>query len=102
AVFQAEVFAVAGRVLADQGNFANAGLRQSLCFGDDRGKTPGAELAAQLRNNAESAGMITALGDLDISRVARCSQNSRCRLIVEIIGQVGDCTVPGFARESSL
>ena len=53
AVFQAEILAVAGRVLADQRDFAHARPRQALGLGDDRLKSPRPELAAQLRNDAE-------------------------------------------------
>ena len=38
-------------------------------FGDHRLEAARAELAAQLRDDAEGAGMIAALGDLDVGRV---------------------------------
>ena len=100
AVLQAEVFAVAGGVLPDERDFAHALLREALGFGDDRLEAPRAELAAQLRNDAERAGMIAAFGDLDVSRVLRRGQQARRVLVVEIVGQVGDGAVPGVAWRS--
>ena len=50
---------------------------QSLGFGDHGFEAARAELAAQLRNDAERAGMIAALGDLDVSRVLRRGENAR-------------------------
>ena len=70
AVFQSEVLAVAGGVLSDERDFAHAGLRQALGFGDDGFETPRAELSPQLGNDAEAAGMIAAFGDFDIGRIS--------------------------------
>ena len=94
AIFQAEVFAVAGGVLADESNLADAGLRQSLGLGDYRFEAARTELAAQLRNDAEGAGMIAALGDLDVRHVSRRGENARRGLVVKIVGQIADCAVP--------
>ncbi len=46
AVGEAEVFAVAGGVLADEGDLADALCDEVFGFGDDRGHAAGAELAA--------------------------------------------------------
>src|SRR3974377_535993 len=100
-IFQAKVFAVAGSVLPDEGDFANALLREMLRFGDHGLEAARAELAAQLRNDAERAGMIAALGDLDVSRVLRSGQQARGVLVVKIVGQVGDSAVPAVFREAS-
>ena len=100
-IFQAEVFAVAGGVLPDQRDLAHALLRQALRFGDDGLKAARAKLAAKLRNNAERAGMIAALGNLDVGRVLRRRQNARGVLVVEIVRQIGDGAVPIILGESS-
>ena len=99
AILQAELLAVAGRVLTNQRNFADTGLCQSLRLRHDRCKTPRAELSAQLRNNAKSARVIAALGDLDVSHVPRRRQDAWCRLVVKIVGQIGDSPVPRLARK---
>src|ERR1022692_3763069 len=74
AIFQAEIFTVAGGVLSDQGDFADARPRQSLGFGNHRFETARAELAAQLGNDAKTAGMIAAFGDFDVGGGARRGQ----------------------------
>ena len=70
AVLQAEVFAVAGGVLADERDFAHALLRRGAAASAmTDSKRRRAELAAQLRDDAEAAGMIAAFGDLDVGGV---------------------------------
>ena len=61
-----QVFAVAGGVLADEGDLADALRDEALGFGDDAGEGAGAELAAELRDDAEAAGVVAAFGDLDV------------------------------------
>ena len=68
AVFQAKVFAVAGGVLADESDFLHAAGDELLRFGDHGLEAPRAELAAQVGNNAEGAGVIAAFGNLDVGR----------------------------------
>ena len=85
-VFQAEVLAVAGGVLADEGDLPHTGAGQPLRLGDDRFKTPRAELPAQLRNDAERARMIAALGNLDVRSMAWSRQHAGCGFVVEIVG----------------
>ena len=102
AVFQSQVLAIASRVLADQRDFANARLRQPLGLGNHGFEAPRTKLSAQLRNDAKRAGMITALGNLDVSRVARGREYARCRFVVQIIGQIGDGAVPCIAGETAL
>ena len=63
---EAEVFAVAGGVLADEGDLADALGDEVLGFGDDGGHAAGTELAAELRDDAEAAGVVAAFGDLDV------------------------------------
>ena len=66
AVGEAEVFAVAGGVLADEGDLADALGDEVFGFGDDGRHAAGAELAAELRDDAEAAGVVAAFGDLDV------------------------------------
>ena len=74
AIAQTEVLAVRGGVLADQRDFAHACGGEIFRFAHDGFKAAAAELPAQLRNDAERAGMIAALGDLDVRGVARRGQ----------------------------
>ena len=76
-VFEAEVFAVAGRVLADEGYFADALGDEVLGFGDDGAEAAGAELAAKLGDDAEGAGVVAAFGDLDVGAGARGGEDAR-------------------------
>ena len=82
----AEVFAVASCVLTDEGELANAGGDQALGFGDDRFETAGAKLAAELRDDAEAAGMVASLSDLDVGRGAGSGENARRLVVVEVGG----------------
>ena len=50
-------------------------------------RPPRAELAAQLRDDAEAARMVAALGDLDVGRRARRGEDARRRFVVEILRQ---------------
>ena len=54
AILQAEVFAVAGGVLADERDLLHAARNELLRFGDDGFKAARAEFAAQVGNDAES------------------------------------------------
>jgi hypothetical protein len=85
-VFDAEVFAVASCVLTDEGELANAGGDQALGFGDDRFETAGAKLAAELRDDAEAAGMVASLSDLDVGRGAGSGENARRLVVIEVGG----------------
>jgi hypothetical protein len=66
AVLEAEVFAVAGGVLADEGDLANAAGDEGFGFGDDGFESARTEFAAQVGNDAEGAGVVAALGDFYI------------------------------------
>ena len=68
AIFQAQVFAIAGGVLADQRDFAHTIGSQPLRFSNYGFKMTRPELSAKLGNNAEATRMVTALSDLDVSR----------------------------------
>ena len=84
AVFDAEILAVRRGVLADQIDLANALREQARRFHDHRLEAPAAELAAILRDHAERAGMVAALGDLDVGVMARGGQNARRQVVIEI------------------
>ena len=73
-----------------------------LGFGDDGFETARAELSAKLGNNAEAAGMIAALGDLDIRRGSGRGQDARRVIVVKIVGEIGDGAIPGIAGEAAL
>ncbi len=84
AVFEAEVFAVAGGVLADQIDLAHALFEEASGFRDHGFETAAAEVAAILRDHAEGAGVIAALGDLQVREVARCGENARREVVIEV------------------
>src|SRR3954467_14969670 len=101
AIFQSEVFAVAGGVLANEGELAPSRFDQALCFGDHRLEMSGTELATQLRDDAEAARMIAAFRDLDVGRVPGRGQDARRCFRVKIMRQVGDRAVPLPLAEAS-
>ena len=74
-VLDAQVFAVAGRVLADQRDLLHAAGDQLLALRRPRLEAPRAELAAQVRNHAETARVVAALGNLDVCRRAGVESN---------------------------
>ena len=100
AVAQAEVFAVGGGVLADERDFAHAGGGQIFRFAHHRLESAAAEFSAQLRDDAERAGMVAALGDLDVGGVARRREHAGHALVIEKhgSGRVRQRTVDGRAR----
>jgi hypothetical protein len=102
AVFEPEVFAVAGGVLADEGDLADALGDEVFGFGDDRRHAARAELAAQLRDDAEAAGVVAAFGDLDVGRGARRGEDARGLVGVEVLGQGGGGAVPVLRGRSGL
>ncbi len=61
-----------------------------------------AELAAELRDDAEAAGVVAAFGDLDVGRGARRGEDARRLVGVEVVGQRGGGAVPGGAGEAAL
>ena len=84
AVREPQIFAVAGGVLADQVDFADALLEEAGGLGDDGFEAPAAEGAAILGDHAEGAGMIAALGDLHVGEVARGGENARGEVVIEV------------------
>jgi hypothetical protein len=101
-VFQAKVFAVAGGVLADEGNFLDAAGDELLRLGDDRLEAAGTEFAAQVGDDAETARVVAALGDLDVGRGLRGGQVTRGGLVVKIGGQEVSRAFPVVAAEAAL
>src|SRR5208283_4685575 len=95
----AEIFAIAGCILPDERDLAHTLLRQTLRFGNDRFEPPRTKLPPQLRNDAERAGMIAALRNLDVSRILRCREQAGRVFVVKVIRKIGDCAVPRFLRE---
>jgi hypothetical protein len=102
AVFEAEVFAVAGGVLADEGYFADALGDEVLGFGDDGADAAGAELSAELGDDAEGAGMVAAFGDFDVGTGAWGGEDARGFVGVEIFGECGRGSVPCGSGETAL
>ena len=102
AVFEAEVFAVAGGVLADEGDFLDAAGDELLGFGDDGFEAAGAEFAAQVGDDAEGAGVVAALGDFDVGRGFGRGEEARGGFVVEIGGQQVRCALPVVAAEAAL
>ena len=94
AVFEAEVFAVASGVLADEGNLADAAAGEAFGLGDHGFEAARTKLAAQLGNDAESAGMVAAFGNLDVRHVAGRGENARRGVVVKIVGKVADGSIP--------
>ena len=97
AVFQSEIFPVAGGILADQIDFPDALAKKPRGFGNHRFKPAAAEIAAILRDHAKSAGMIAALGDLHVGKMARRGQNARRQVVIEIGRGIGNRLVNSFA-----
>src|SRR5262249_50717888 len=87
-ITQAEIFSVACCVLPDECDFANARAGQLLGFTRDRFKPAAAKFSAQLRNDAEGAGMIAAFRDFDVGRVARSGHKPRCKVVIEVVGSI--------------
>ena len=73
-----------------------------LGFGDDGFEAPRAELAAQVGNDAEGAGVIAAFGDLDVGRCAARGDQTRRVFVVEVGGQHVRCALPFVAAEAAL
>ena len=97
-----KIFAVTGGVLADEGDFADALLDELMGLGDDRLETAGAELAAEIGDDAEAAGMVATLGDLDVGRGSGGGAEARGVFVVEILRERGLGAVPLMAGETAL
>ncbi len=84
AVAQAKVFAIGSRVLPDERHFADAGRGEIFRLAHDGFKPPAAEFSAQLRDDAERAGMVAAFGNLDVRGVFRRRENPRRKIVIQI------------------
>ena len=73
-----------------------------LGFGDDGFKAARAEFAAQVGDDAEGAGVVAALGDLDVGRGFGRGEEARGGFVVEIGGQQVGCALPVVAAEAAL
>src|SRR3954470_5680282 len=83
-VLLAEVFAVTRRVLRDEYQLLDASFGQTLRLGHDRAEAAASEVAAHLRNEAEGARAVAALGNLDVCEVRGRGEHARRRVVVEI------------------
>ena len=101
-VFETEVFTVTGGVLADEGDFRDALRDELVGLGDDGFKAAGAELAAEIGDDAEAAGMVASLGDLDVGGGTGRGAEARGVFVVEILGERGLGSVPLVAGETAL
>src|SRR5262249_42539398 len=70
-------------------------------FGDHGLKAARAEFAAQLRNDAEAARMIAALGNLDVGGCFGSGEHTRRGLVVKIVRKIGYGAIPLRAGEAS-
>src|SRR5690606_22315240 len=59
------------RVLRDEIELLDAFLDELACLGDDTLNGAAAVAAANLRDDTEGAGVVTALGDLDVGKMLR-------------------------------
>ena len=66
-----DVRAVGRSILRDHEQFAHACIDQTFGFAQDGGMGAAAEFAAHVRDDAEFAGVVTALRDLEVAVVAR-------------------------------
>ncbi len=85
----APVDAVERRVLRDQQQLPHAPVRERPRLAHDRLGRAAAVRAAQRRDDAERAGVVAALGDLDVREVRRRRQQARGVGVVEIGRDVG-------------
>ena len=81
-VFYAQVFAEAGGVLADEVDFADALREQPRGLCDHGFKAPAAECSAVLRNDTKRAGMVAALGNLEVREVVGRRQDARREVVI--------------------
>ncbi len=91
-VFDAEVLAEAGGVLADEIEFADALGEESRGFCNDRLEATAAEGSAILRDDAEGTGMIAAFGDFEVGEVVRRREDARREVVIQV-GDNGSCHV---------
>ena len=88
-VLDAQIFAIRRRILANQVDLSHAALEQSLRLTHHRLKPAAAKAAPELRDDAECAGVIAALVDLDVRHMARRSEPPRRQIVIEIRRRFG-------------
>ena len=81
-----EVGAVGGEVLGDEGELERPLARERLRLGDDVLDRPRSLRPAQLRDDAEGAGVVAPLGDLEVGGVRREGVHPRRRGRVDELG----------------
>ena len=79
------VHAEVGGVLGDQVDFLHAGFHQRFDFLEDGFLRARAVLAADLRDDAEGAGVVAALGDLDVGEMVRREADARRRVVRHVL-----------------
>ena len=102
AVLDAQVFAIAGSVLADQRDLLDAARNELLRLGDDRLEAARAEFPPEIGDDAEGTGMVAALGNLDVGRGFGGCQEPWSVFIVEVGWQVVRRALPIVAAEAAL
>ena len=88
--FPPEIHAVIGRVLADQIDFLYSFADERADLSDDAFDGAAAMPAAHLRDDAESARVIAALGDLDVRGMRRGETETRGVVIGNVRGGCRD------------
>ena len=83
AVFEAEIFAVTGDVLADEVDFADAFVEEATGFEDEAFEAAAAEVTAELGDDAEGAGVVAAFGDFNVSVVVGGGTDAGGAFVVE-------------------
>src|SRR5690606_20170405 len=82
--------AVAGEILRDQVDLEDALGGERARLGDDVVDRAAALRAPELRDDAERAGAIAALGDLDVGAAAGADPDPRRVVIVDVRRRLGD------------
>src|SRR5438270_11106290 len=83
-MLHSQIFAVTGRILANQVEFTDAHSQHPRRLVDNAFKAAAAKLAPELGNDTERAGMITPLRDLDVRGVLRRREDARAQIVIEV------------------
>ena len=87
AVLDPEIRAVVRRVLGNQVELHRPGVHQGPGLRQDRPDPSRAVGPAELRDGAEAARVVAALGDLDVDGVSRAGEHPRDLMVVQIGGR---------------
>ena len=98
---EAEVFAVAGGVLADEGGHWPPWAMRFWASARIEPMRREPELAAGTGDDAEAARVVAAFGDFDVGGGPRGGEDAWSGVVVEIFGECGGCPVPGGAGEAA-